>query len=58
MGPLFWFANGDPLTHDAFIREVRRALSSAGVDADAYWGHSFQIGAATVAAAVEVKDST
>ena len=42
-GPLFRFANGDPLTRDAFVREVRRALSSAGVDAGAYCGHSFRI---------------
>ena len=57
-GPLFRFANGDPLTRDAFVREVRRALSSAGVDPSAYCGHSFRIGAATVAAAIGIEDST
>ena len=57
-GPLFRFMNGDPLTRDAFVREVRRALSSAGVDPGAYCGHTFRIGAATVAAAVGIEDST
>lgn len=57
-GPLFRFANGTPLTRDAFVKEVRRALTAAGIDADVYSGHSFRIGAATVAAAVGIEDST
>ena len=57
-GPLFRFANSNPLSRDAFVREVRRALSVAGVNADLYSGHSFRIGAATVAAAAGIEDST
>ena len=49
-GPLFIFRDGTPLTRDRFVREVRAALSAAHIDHHAYSGHSFRIGAATMAA--------
>ena len=49
-GPLFIFRDGTPLTRDRFVREVRAALSAAHIDHQAYSGHSFRIGAATMAA--------
>ena len=56
-GPFFTFANGSFLTQDRFMQAVRDALSCAGVDSSAYAGHSFQIGAATMAARHGVPDS-
>ena len=56
-GPLFRFEDGTALTRPALVREIRRALLAAGVDASPYSGHSFRIGAATTAAAVGVEDS-
>ena len=50
-GPLFLFEDGRPLTRARFADEVRRALSSAGIDQSQYCTHSFRIGAATTAAA-------
>ena len=38
--------------------ELRKVLSSAGLEAKGYAGHSFQIGAATTAAACGFGDST
>ena len=56
-GLLFRFEDGTALTRPALVRELRRALLAAGVDASPYSGHSFLIGAATTAAAVGVEDS-
>ena len=56
-GPLFQFRDGSPLTRARFVSEFRKALSSAGVQADGYTGHSFQIGAATTAAAKGIPDN-
>ena len=56
-GPLFRFEDGTALTWAALVRELRRALQAAGVDASPYSGHSFRIGPATTAAAVGVEDS-
>ena len=56
-GPLFQFADGSPLTRSRFVTEFRRALSAAGVQAAAYTGHSFRIGAATTAAAKGIPDN-
>ena len=53
-GPLLVHADGSPLTRDQFVRMVKRALRSANIDATAYSGHSFRIGAASVAAAAGV----
>ena len=56
-GPLFQFRDGSPLTRARFVLEFRKALSSAGVQADGYTGHSFRIGAATTAAAKGIPDN-
>ena len=53
-GPLLVHADGSPLTRDQFVRMVKRALHSANIDATAYSGHSFRIGAASSAAAAGV----
>ena len=56
-GPLFQFTDGSPLTRPRFVTEFRKALMAAGVQAEAYTGHSFRIGAATTAAAKGVADN-
>ncbi len=56
-GPLFQFKDGRPLTRQRFVMAVRQVLLKAGVQADRYAGHSFRIGAATVAAARGMEDS-
>ena len=45
-GPPFHFADGCPLSREAFVREIRSALERVGTS---YSGHSFRIGAATTA---------
>ena len=55
-GPLFIFADGRPLTRQRFVDNVRSALSAAGVDQSKYCSHSFQISAASAAAARGVED--
>ena len=56
-GPLFRFWDGKPLTRQRFVSAVRGALVKAGIQAQLYAGHSFQIGAATTAAARGMEDS-
>jgi len=56
-GPLFVWENGQYLTRDRFVSEVRAALSALGFPAKSYAGHSFRIGAATTAAQRGVQDS-
>ena len=56
-GPFFIFVDGRPLTRERFVAAVRSALHSAGVDASRYAGHSFRIGAATIAAQNGIPDS-
>ena len=46
VGTLFTWSNGHYLTRDGFVVEV----SSMGIKAEEYAGHSFRIGAATTAA--------
>ena len=53
-GALLVRADGSPLTRDQFVRLVKMALSAANIDASAYSGHSFRIGAASAAAAAGV----
>uniref|UniRef100_A0A1X7UVJ6 Tyr recombinase domain-containing protein n=1 Tax=Amphimedon queenslandica TaxID=400682 RepID=A0A1X7UVJ6_AMPQE len=48
--------DGNPLTRDQFVRLLRDALSSRGIDSQQYSGHSFRIGAATAAAQANVPD--
>ena len=49
-GPLFQMANGDFLTRERFVKEVRSLPQLAELDLEPYSGHSFRIGAATTAA--------
>ena len=49
--------NQTPLTRDRFVRITRGKLSTAGIEASHYSGHSFRIGAATTASAYGVEDS-
>lgn len=56
-GPLFVRADGQPLTRKWFVDKTQVALARAGINASAYNGHSFRIGAATTAAACGVSDS-
>ena len=48
-GLLFRFEDKRLLTRDRFVARVREALSTAGVNAKSYSGHSFRIGATTMA---------
>lgn len=41
----------------SFVKHVCKALGASGLDVDRYSGHSFRIGAATVAAEAGVEDS-
>ena len=56
-GPLFQFSDDSPLRRVKFVSEFRKALSSAGVQADGYTGHLFRIGAAMTAAAKGIPDN-
>ncbi len=55
-GPLFITQDGAPLTKPLFISRIQHLLSSKGVEARHYQGHSFRIGAATTAASNGVPD--
>lgn len=57
-GPLFQFMNKQPLKRSKFVALLRQALTSAGIEAAGYTGHSFRVGAATTAAQCGVQDST
>ena len=56
-GPLFVWQNGQRLTRQGLVNQLRAALSSVGVDPVPYSGHSFRIGAATSVAAAGVEDA-
>ena len=56
-GPLFMLKNQTPLTRDRFVKMTRDKLSTAGIEASHYSGHSFRIGAATTTSAYGVEDS-
>ena len=56
-GPLFQWPDGIPLTRDRFVVEVRAALDRANLPAKDFAGHSFRIGAATMAATNGLEDS-
>ena len=49
-GPLFVFQSGSPLTRSSLVFHVQAALQQANIPHKAYNGHSFRIGAATMAA--------
>ena len=57
VGPFYTYANGDYLSRERFVRDVRRALELAGLNCSLYCGHSFRIGAATTAARQGIQDS-
>ena len=57
-GLLFLLRSGQPLSKQILVSTVRDALGSAGVDVGRFNGHSFRIGAATVAAQAGLLDST
>ena len=52
------FANQQGLTRDKLVSHLRMALTKAGINPDLYAGHSFRIGAATVAHIKGIEDST
>lgn len=56
-GPFFRWTSGLPLSREAFVKGIRKALSASGMDVSGYSGHSFRIGAATAAAAAGLEDS-
>uniref|UniRef100_A0A1X7TCF9 Tyr recombinase domain-containing protein n=1 Tax=Amphimedon queenslandica TaxID=400682 RepID=A0A1X7TCF9_AMPQE len=49
-GPVFVRVDGSPLLKSTFVQLVRKALLHSGVGQASFSGHSFRIGAATVAA--------
>ena len=56
-GPLFKWADGQYRTREKFVVHVCLALSAAGLMATNYAGHSFRIGAATMAACCGIQDA-
>ncbi len=56
LGPFFLFADEKFLTRDRFVKAIPNAMSSAGVEAEHYSGHSYRIGAATTASSRGVPD--
>ena len=57
-GPLFIQEDGHPLSRESLVTWLRSTLVSAGINATHFSGHSFRIGAASVAAARGIADST
>ena len=57
-GPMFILLSGNPLSRDALVTAIRRALGSTTRDVSLFNGHSFRIGAATTAAQAGIPDST
>ena len=57
-GALFQWDNRVPLSKTKFVEAVCQALTTAGLPAKDYSGHSFRIGAATTAATAGLEDST
>jgi len=56
--PLFMWQDSRYLTCDCFVQVVRKALTTAEIEAKNYAGHSFRIGAATTAAQCGLQEST
>ena len=57
LGPLFLFKDKSFLTRAHFVTALWSALRESGIDADSYAGHSFWIGAATMASQHDFQDS-
>ena len=55
--PFFIDSSGGTITKPWFVRQIRDFLCSLGFPQDQYAGHSFRIGAATIAAQRGVEDS-
>eukprot|EP00731_Ephydatia_muelleri_P001231 Em0001g1231a len=56
-GHFFLDGEGKTITKPRFITQLRGYLKSAGLPSDQFAGHSFRIGAATIAAQVSMEDS-
>ncbi len=56
-GPFFMSEDGWGLTRERLVKTMRQALTLLGYDCSRYTGHSFRIGAATVAAQQGIQDS-
>ena len=56
--PLFKTKEGTPLSRQMLVKLVKDTLSEAGIDCSRYNGHSFRIGAATMALAKGIPEST
>ena len=56
-GPMFLLGSGEPLMREKFVTLFRRVLNTNGIQANAFTGYSFRIGAATTAAAKGVPDN-
>ena len=52
------YQDGKPLQRESFVQWLKKTLVAAGMDPSKFSGHSFRIGAASVAAARGVEDST
>ena len=57
-GPLFQTKDGQPVSREFVVDNVRQALQALGLESTHYAGHSFRIGAATTAAERGIPDST
>lgn len=56
-GPLFCLPNLTPIHRDTFNKQLSKDLSFCHLDSSKYKGHSFRIGAASLAAANNVSDA-
>ena len=57
-GPFFLNPRGQPITKAHFVGEVRIIIGSLGFPQEQFAGHSFRIGAATLAALAGMEDSS
>jgi integrase len=57
-GALFAYQDGRFLIRESLVVQIRNALSSSGLDASKYSGHSFRSGAATTALEAGIGDAT
>ena len=57
VGSIFIDRKGSPFTQQVLISSLRTTLTKAGIDCTHYSGHSFRIGAATIASAKGVPEA-
>ena len=55
-GPLFVFPGGSPVTRSFFTNNLNRSLIWSGLSPTTYKGHSFRIGAATMASMMGISE--